>query len=400
MIELLEQHQISEGALQAMYDYRYSQLQRAMQANNVALCVLTSPISLRYAVNFNEYMLFQSHIPTTLLFVPASGPATLFGASQRHYPNVESYCKSHFITPFDGGLDLNRHSAQLAADIEEYIQHHQLAHQGECIALERVSPLLSQQLVEKGHKLLDAEALVESAKLIKSETELLCIRHSIDVAQYAIQMMYQALQPGITENQLWSILHQVNIANGGDWVEGKMIASGPRTNPWLQEATGRVIKKGDMVAFDTDMVGPNGYLADISRSWICGGGKGNQVQRDAYRHAYDEIHYNMELLRPGVSFAELSHKAFSRDKQYREQRYVCAFHGAGLCDEYPKIYYREDWSDNGFSGELAENMVICVESYSGAKGAVDGVKLEEMVRITRNGYERLSSYPYEQELLN
>ena len=147
------------------------------------------------------------------------------------------------------------------------------------------------------------------------------------------------------------------------------------------------------------MVGPFGYLADISRSWICEGGRGTKAQRDAYRHAYDEIHYNMELLRPGVSFAELSEKAYPRAEQYREQRYVCAFHGAGMSDEYPKIYYAEDWQDNGFAGELQENMVICVESYSGVKGGHDGVKLEEMVRITHNGYEKLSSYPYEQELL-
>jgi hypothetical protein len=44
-------------------------------------------------------------------------------------------------------------------------------------------------------------------------------------------------------------------------------------------------------------------------------------------------------------------------------------------------------------------MVFCVESYSRAKGEADGVKLEEMARITHNGYERLSNYPYEQELL-
>ena len=44
---------------------------------------------------------------------------------------------------------------------------------------------------------------------------------------------------------------------------------GPRTNPWFREASMRVIERGDMVAFDTDLVGPYGYCCDISRTWVC-----------------------------------------------------------------------------------------------------------------------------------
>lgn len=399
MIELIAQPDFSAAKLSEMYSYRLERIRLAMHQHNISLCILSNPISMRYAVNFDEYLMFQSHIPTAYLFIPIEGDVTLFGASQSDHANVERYEKSRFATPFDGGLDLTSHCTKLVTDIEQFIYQNQLHQHSSSIALERMSPLVSQLLIAKGYRLTDGETLVESAKLIKHPTELECIRHSIAVAEYGIQLMYQAMLPGITENQLWSVIHQVNSAHGGDWIEGKMLASGPRTNPWLQEASHRVIEVGDMVAFDTDMIGPMGYLADISRSWICGGGAGTQAQRDAYRHAYDEIHHNMALIRPGVRFAELSDKAFSRATEYREQRYVCAFHGAGLSDEYPKIYYQEDWQDNGFPGELSENMVLCVESYSGVKGGTDGVKLEEMVRVTENGYEKLSTYPYATELL-
>ena len=400
VIELIPEPAISQDEQQQMYAYRLGRIRSAMAQHNIALAVLTSPVSMRYATDFDEYQLFQSHIPTVVLFVPAEGPVTLFGASQRHYPGVEAYEKSHFATPFDGGLDLRPQCHNLVQDIERFMMEYAGGDKTARIALERMSPLVSQELVSKGYQLLDGEALTESAKLIKSDTELKYIRHSIAVAEYGIDLMHQALRPGITENQLWSVMHQVNIAHGGSWIEGNMLASGPRTNPWLQEACHRVIEQGDMVAFDTDMIGPGGYLADISRSWICGGGKGTQAQRDAYRHAYDEVHFNMSLIKPGVSFAELSDKAFPRQPQYQEQRYVCAFHGSGMSDEYPKIYYQEDWQDNGFDGELKENMVLCVESYSGAKGGHDGVKLEEMVRVTVTGYEKLSAYPYEALLLS
>ena len=45
-------------------------------------------------------------------------------------------------------------------------------------------------------------------------------------------------------------------------------------------------------------------------------------------------------------------------------------------------------------------MVICVESYVGALGERVGVKLEQQVLVTENGYEMLSTYPLEEELLD
>lgn len=239
----------------------------------------------------------------------------------------------------------------------------------------------------------------KTAKLIKHPHEIQCMRHAIQVAEYGMSTIFRETRPGITENQLWSVLHQVNVADGGDWIEGHMLSSGPRTNPWFHEASHRQIEAGDMVSFDTDMIGPMGYMADISRAWICGGGPGNREQREAYQHAYNEIHYNMELVEPSISFKELSEKAFNRQACHKSQRYPCCFHGVGLSDEYPKIYYQEDWERDGYDGVIEENVVLCVESYSGREGGKEGVKLEEMVGATRDGYELLTAYPFEKELL-
>ena len=78
--------------------------------------------------------------------------------------------------------------------------------------------------------------------------------------------MRQALRPGISEQALWAELHAGNIARGGEWIETRLLASGPRTNPWFQECSSRVIEAGELVGFDTDLIGPYGYCADISRT--------------------------------------------------------------------------------------------------------------------------------------
>lgn len=395
MFSMLPDFALSEQQLTKLYDYRLGRLRQAMAQADVDLCVLNNPISLRYAIDCNEYPLFQTHLPTLYLFVPIDGPLRLYSAAGRSYPHVSEYQRAHFVNVFDGGFDLRAAAENFLADLKNYRQQHGLTGK---LAIERFSPFVNQALLATDMTVLDAEIIVEQAKLIKSKEELLCMRRSIAVAQHGIGQMHQAMQPGLTENQLWSILHQVNIAHDGNWIEGHMLASGARTNPWLQEATGKVIEEGELVAFDTDMIGPMGYIADVSRTWLCGD-KANQQQKDVYRHAYDEIHYNMQLIKPGVSFKELCDNAFVRQPKYKAHRYVCSYHGVGLSDEYPKIYYQEDWPRDGYDGVLQENMVLCVESFSGAEGEKEGVKLENQVLVTADGFELLSDYPFDDTLL-
>ena len=64
-----------------------------------------------------------------------------------------------------------------------------------------------------------------------------------------------------------------------------------------------------MIAFDTDMIGPYGYCADLSRSWTCGYTKMTDVQQSVYSAARDQIDHNLALVKPGVSFAEFNEKS-------------------------------------------------------------------------------------------
>ena len=45
-------------------------------------------------------------------------------------------------------------------------------------------------------------------------------------------------------------------------------------------------------------------------------------------------------------------------------------------------------------------MVLCVESYMGAKGESVGAKLEQQIVITNSGYELLTGYPFDEQLMS
>ena len=159
----------------------------------------------------------------------------------------------------------------------------------------------------------------------------------------------------------------------------------------------RVIEDGDMVSFDTDLIGPYGYCADMSRSWICGD-QPTSEQRRLYAFAYEQIQHNCEILKAGKSFREVSEQAWRIPDEFASSRYGSLIHGVGLADEYPSIKHIQDFDAKGYDGYLQENMTVCVESYIGSEEG-GGIKLEEQVRITEDGCELLTSYPMEMDWL-
>jgi Xaa-Pro aminopeptidase len=359
------------------------------------MCVLVNPISLRYAIDYRCYQLFQSHIPTTYLFLPQDGPIVMYGA----YYDVSTLCEFRPGRPhafFDGGTEIDVAAGDLADDVVNYLA--EIGSDNRRVAFEYVNPSVTRELMNRDIDVIDGVRIAELARVIKSEDEIACMRWAIAVAEHGVDMMKKALRPGISEVQLWGLLNYANIANNGDWHEGRMLASGPRINPWLQEASERKIESGDLVGFDTDMVGPFGYFVDLSRTFHCGPAKPTPRQKQIYRLALEEIDHNLELVRPGITLREFQRQAYVPPEDCQENAYPCVIHAVGMCDEYPLVrhLFRQE---NPYDCTLEAGMVICVESYMGPKGERDGVKLEQQVLVTDSGYELLTHYPWEASLL-
>lgn len=386
---------LPEIDLQRLYSYRTGRLTAEMRAADVSALVIINPVSLRYAVDYATYQLYQSRIPTTYLFISPDGPSVIHDA----YGNpeqVDRKAHARHISFFDAGDNLADNARLLADDLDAYLS--EIGASNRRVAIEAVNPSVTLACLQKGIDVVDGMALTEKARLIKSPDEIECIKWSIAVAEHGIAKLREALRPGVTELQLWGILNYTNLANQGGWHDGRMLASGPRINPWLQEATQRRVESGDLVGFDTDMVGPLGYFCDISRTLHCGPARPTKRQKEIYRMAHDEIQHNLALIRPGISFLELQAQAYPIPEECQENAYPCIIHGVGMCDEYPRINPAHRGT-NPFDGVLEAGMVLTVESYMGPKGERDGVKLEEQLLVTETGCELLSTYPMEEALL-
>jgi Xaa-Pro aminopeptidase len=151
-----------------------------------------------------------------------------------------------------------------------------------------------------------------------------------------------------------------------------------------------------MLAFDTDMIGPYGYCADLSRSWTIDHVAMTGDQRAIYGAALEQIEHNVALIEPGMDFSEYMERSWPIPDRYLAGRYSCLLHGVGMADEYPGVYAPVDAADFQ-AGRFEPGMVLCAESLICEAGGREAVKLETQVLVTETGAERLDSFPWEDE---
>jgi Xaa-Pro aminopeptidase len=388
--------------MRRMRAHRLGRLRQQLAKYGYDACVLFNPNNIRYATGSRNMQVCALHCPTRYVFVPASGPVTLFDyfGTEHLSEDLETIDEVRPAVVWDffsAGDRVDERVARFSADIIALMRSRCGA--GGRLALDAFDPKVCRALERGGLTLFHAQEPLEMARVIKSPDEIKCMSMGISVCETGLWRMQQALEPGLSENELWSILHQTNIAMGGEWIETRLLSSGGRTNPWFQESSDRVIRAGDLVCIDTDLIGPFGYGVDMSRTWLCGQDKPSDEQRTLYKLAHENIEHNISVLRAGMPFSELVEKSWRVPEEYQALRYSKIVHGVGLGFEYPYIPYREDWADYGYEGIIEENMTLCIESYIGRKGGAEGVKLEQQVLITGNGAQALTTYPFEREFL-
>mgnify|MGYP005635749095 FL=1 len=382
-------------------EYRLKRVREKLVEFDCAGILLYDPLNIRYATDSTNMSLWTSHNAARYALVMTEGPVIIFEFDahdflSNHNPLITEVRHAVTYLYFTAG-DKSKERAKIwVSEIVDIVKEHGKGNKR--LALDHCAPEGIHELQSNGLELANGEEVMELARLIKSDDEMMAMRRSIFSCEKSMELMRNHFKPGITEQELWSRFQMEAVSRGAEWIETRLLASGPRANPWYQECSSRPILSGELMGFDTDLVGSYGYCTDMSRTWLCGDVKPTDEQKEIYTMGYEQIQNNIELLKPGTSFKELTlnSKEYSKD-EFRH--YSVLFHGVGLCDEFPAIPFSWELNENSFDGVLKAGMVMCVETYVGRFRGGPGVKLEEQVLITNNGFELLTSYPFESDLL-
>ena len=388
--------------LPAMRKFRWQRLTRHIVDRGYGGLLMFDPLNIRYATDSTNMQLWNTHNPFRAVLLCADG-----------YMVMWDYKNSPFLSEFNplvreqrAGADLFYFDRGDKVDVAADVFSNEVrvlidAHGGgnKRLAVDKIMLHGLRALEAQGFQIMEGEEVTEKSRAVKGPDEILAMRCASHACETAVAEMEVACQPGLSEDEIWSVLHAENIKRGGEWIETRLLASGPRSNPWFQECGPRKVQNNEIVAFDTDLVGSYGICVDISRTWWIGDRAPRPDMIEAMQHGVEHIQTNMALLKPGVSFRELTFGGHQLDPKYNALKYGCRMHGVGLCDEWPLIAYPDKYVEGAFDYHLEAGMVLCVEALIAEEGGDFSIKLEDQVLVTEDGFENLSKYPFDQRLM-
>ncbi|WP_405112454.1 Xaa-Pro peptidase family protein [Phaeobacter sp. BS52] len=393
--------------LQAMRRYRWERLTRFINDRDYAGLLVFDPMNIRYATDSTNMQLWNTHNPFRALLICADGYMVMWDYKQAPFlsefnPLVREQRAGADLFYFDRGDKVDVAADAFANEVRTLLAEHSGGNTR--LAVDKIMLHGLRALEAQGLEVFPGEELTEKCRAVKGVDEILamrCANHACETAVAEMERYARSAIPGggISEDDVWAVLHAENIRRGGEWIETRLLTSGPRTNPWFQECGGRIIQNNEIVSFDTDLVGSYGICIDISRSWWIGDRPPPADMVYAMQHGVEHIQSNMEMLKPGVNLQDLSHNCHLLDAQFQKQKYGCMMHGVGLCDEWPLVAYPDAMVEGAFDYELEPGMVLCVEALVSPEGGDFSIKLEDQVLITEDGYENLTTYPFDPALM-
>ncbi len=232
------------------------------------------------------------------------------------------------------------------------------------------------------------------ARAIKSPDEIKAFSMVGSICDAVHYEITNFIKPGMAENEVAAFgFEKLYSIPGMEDVEDVIVSSGPNAWPNWRNFSDRMIRPGDLVIVDLAALTWNGFKSCVYRTY-CVGGKPTDEMQETYDLAHKWLWDSIEAVKPGVTTAEVAGKWPSAKEVwgYEEEDQAAANfwgHGLGLAQYDPPVISRI-WSLD-HPVEIQEGMTFALETQHG-KLHDHGVRLEEMLYVTPEGSELVSTY--------
>lgn len=224
---------------------------------------------------------------------------------------------------------------------------------------------------------------IQKPRMVKDAEELAKLEQAEYIGDAAFTHILDVLKPGVSEREISLELEFFMKKQGASKLSfDTIVASGANGSMPHAQVTDRVLQSGDLVTMDFGCV-YEGYCSDMTRTVAIG--TPTDEMKKVYQIVLDANLRAMEQIEAGKRCNEID--AVARD-YIREQGYGEYFghglgHGVGLdIHEEPRFSPKCDVITQ-------ENMVITDEPGIYLPGQF-GVRIEDLVVVKENGYQKLS----------
>lgn len=222
----------------------------------------------------------------------------------------------------------------------------------------------------------------------KDKYELECLRNAQQITDEAFQVLLEKIRPGVSELDLMMCLGEEMARRGCEKRSFNMIfTSGDRTALPHGDPAIRKVEYGDFVMMDVGaMIG--GYAADMTRTVAIG--NVTDEQRQVYQIVLEAQKRAIDSIRPGIPCKEVDRVA----REYIGSQGYGACFGHGLGHSLGLEIHEDPRFNPVCEDPLEEGVVITVEPGIYLPGKF-GVRIEDMVVVTKSGCEDLTHSPKE-----
>ena len=235
-------------------------------------------------------------------------------------------------------------------------------------------------------KLTDIEPDLRRIRRRKEADELNMIRHAIRCTDAMYRTAREAIEPGITELELFNRLQSAAVAAAGEPLTA--LGNDFQCNSPGGPPRTRAAREGELFILD---LGPvyRGWHADNCRTFAVGGQPTDQQSR-AWQAVVGVLRMVEATVRPGVSCRELFEQARQSLDEFRPGGF-CHHLGHGFGTEPHEPPHLNPFWDDVFE----EGDIFTAEPGLYAEDLRAGIRLEQNYRVTADGVERLTDFPLE-----
>lgn len=233
------------------------------------------------------------------------------------------------------------------------------------------------------------DTMMDQIRSIKDDQESQLMREASQINDRVMNRVPSLLKAGVTEREVADKITGLfkEISDGISFKP--IIAFGDHTSDPHAVPSDRILKEGDAIVIDMGCI-YKGYCSDMTRTFFLG----HNSMKDVYDVVVSANLAAIAKVKPGVSLGEIDNAARSviRDAGYGPNFVHRTGHGIGTSVHEPYPVSSES------EVICREGMIFSIEPGIYLPG-IGGVRIEDLVLVTRDGVDVLNAYPKHSEVI-
>lgn len=378
----------------AVRGFRLQRIVDELKANNLDAVAFTKLDAIRYAISFRSVFSLWFHGNRYVLIITRDGRVKFLVASgclERVRTSMP------WITNFEPFPFIMVHGMKI---IESAFKELGLTNATVGLDMLPFNVFSEMKKALPNVNFVDGTPVLEKARRIKHPDEIKALRLAAEVVDIGMEKALSMIKPGITEMEISAAAsYAMNLAGSEETPYMPLVCSGDHGLRGYRFPTDKRLRNGELCYMDCGAAVLNGYNGDIARTTVVGN-KVTSEQKMIYKCMVSMLEEGQKAIRPNVTTTEITKVCQDAAERVGLGKYTylgIVGHGIGTdIHEAPSI------GDKVGAGEkeevLIENEVICLEPGILLPG-VGGGHVENMILVTKNGFEPLTRTAFDDLLL-